>query len=463
MNKNSNIHIVGLSGAEGTALVHYFVNKKFTNITVHDFCDEKDFAKNFHKFHTELDPKRKVDLLLKTKNLPVKFKFGKDYLEDISNADILFVPQSWFLYPESKSKILKAVKNGVKIKSMMQLYLELAKCVTIGITGSNGKTTTSNLVYNILKKHKENTYLVGNDRKNIQILDKIESLPINNFLVLEISNRQLKMPIEKSPHISVVTNITQNHLHEHSSFDDYKNTKLSLLSKQNSKDFAILNQKLSQEQINSSSSKLYFSLTNQKSDIYTKNNIILYKNKPFIDTSKLLISGTHNYENIMAAILVCKSLNIPDRTIQKAIYEFKSLPKRLEPISRINDIDFINDLSSTTPESTINAMNSFKSKDLTLIIGGEDKGLNYDEFIQQAPALCNRILYSQGSVADKVIPFIKNNIETLKFESIEECIKTSYLNTKKEGVVLFSPMGEGFISKILHNKKLSSLVEKIKI
>jgi len=460
MNKISNIHIVGLSGAEGTALAHYFVKKGFPNITAHDFCNEKDFAKNFHKFHVELNPKEKVALLLETKNLPIEFRFGENYLKGISDADILFVPQSWFLYPESKDKILKAIKNGVKIKSMMQLYLELAECITIGITGSNGKTTTSNIIYNILKNYRKNTFLVGNDRKNIQILDKIETLPHDSFLILEISNRQLKMPIEKSPHISIITNITQNHLHEHSSFENYKSTKLSLLGKQTKKDFAILNSQLFNEKVNRKPTALYFSSINKTIDTYLKKNIIYYKNKKFIEINKLSISGPHNYENIMSAILVCKVLNIPDEIVQGSIYEFKPLAKRLEYMCEIDNIKFINDLSSTTPESTINAMNSFKDKDITLVVGGEDKGLEYDEFISQAPALCNRILYNKGSVSDKIIPFLQDSIETIEFKSIEECINSSYSNTKKGGIVLFSPIGENFISKVLHNKKLSTLVEK---
>jgi len=445
---NKNIHIVGLSGSEGIAIAHFLVKEGYTNITAHDFCEEKDFAKNLRIYNPSMKKTKLIKIIKNTRNLPIKFCYKKNYLDHILDADLIFVPQSWYLYKQN-TLIAKAIEKGIEIKSMMQLYLKLAKCHTIGMTGSNGKSTVSNLIYHILKQHHDGTYLVGNDRKSTQILDKIYDLRKEDYLIMEISNRHLKMDLPKSPHVTVITNITQNHLNEHKSFQDYINTKLKLFSKQTKNDYLVINsndkelKKINQKTINS---KIKYFCIDDVSDFNLEN-------------TKLI--GQHNKENIAAAIQVCRIFNVPDKTIQFGIDSFAPLSKRIETIYKQNNIVFVNDLSSTTPESTIKAIKSFPKKNITLIIGGENKSLNLSKIIQGIPKYCQNVIYHQGSIGDEIIPKIQNTVNVFKSDDIENTIKKAFQITQKDGIVLFSPIGEKFISGVLNNRKLTNIIKRV--
>jgi len=448
MNKNSNIHIVGLSGAEGTAIAHFLVKEGYSNITAHDFCEKELFVKNFRKFHTELNPNNFLKLLRETQELDIKFKFKKEYLEGVLEADLIFVPQSWYLYDQNKI-IFEAQKKGIELKTMMQLYLELAPCITIGITGSNGKSTTSKLIHHILKSFNNRTFLAGNDRKNIQILDQIRDFKETDFLVLEISNRQLKMPLLKSPHISLITNITPNHLNEHKDFEDYIETKTNIFSKQTKNDYLVLNakDKVSQE----------IKLDNIKSEV------VLFENLDDFDFSKTGLKGPHNRENIMAAVTVAKLLNVPESIIQGSVDAFQALDKRLSVIniSKLEKkIKFVNDLSSTTPESTIKALESFEEGNIILFLGGENKNLKLDKLAETINKKKPRVFYSKGTVSKNLIPALNNDIIVSEFLNIEKVLKVAYETAKSKSVILFSPAGEGFISSVLDNKSLKYWINR---
>ena len=443
-----NIHIVGLSGAEGISIAHFLVKEGYKNITAHDFCEEADFSKNLRLYNPSMKKAKLIKMIKNTKNLPIKFCYKDKYLDGILDAELIFVPQSWYLYPQNKV-IEKAIQKGTEMKSMMQLYLQLAKCKTIGITGSNGKSTVSNLVYHVLKQHKSETYLVGNDRQSTQILDKIHSLKKDDYLVMEISNRHLKMDLPNSPHISIITNITQNHLNEHKSFQDYIDTKFKIFSKQTKKDYLVIN---SNDEI--------LKKIDPKS---TPAKISCFDSKDHLgfDLTKTELQGKHNEENIVAVIQVCRILNVPDEVIQRSIDSFKPLSKRTEKIMEVKGISFINDLSSTTPESTIKAIKSFPGKEITLILGGENKDLNLKEAIKEIPKYCQNVIYHEGSVSKEIIPQIEDKVLVIKSNDIKETIHKSMEITKRGGVVLFSPIGEKFISGILDNRKLANIIKKV--
>jgi len=447
MNKSTNIHIIGVSGVEGSSIAHYLVKEGYTNITCHDFCEKKEFAKNFYKYHQEFSGDEKAKLLVKTKTLPVKFCYKEEYLDGILEAEIIYVPQSWYLYKEN-AKIKEAQKKGIMLSSMMQLYLEKAPCKTIGITGTNGKTTTSTLIYHILHEAGYETYLVGNDRKNVQILENISAINKKAFLVLEISNRHLKMPMIKSPHIALITNISQNHLSEHKDFDDYIATKLSITSKQTKADYLILN--------NGCKVSSNIDLGILKSNIvrFDKSSDVNLKN---VDFQQVKLKGEHNEDNIGMALKVMEILNIDQKKVLRGIYSFSPVAKRLEEIVCKNGITFVNDVSSTTPDSTIKALKTFKKGKIILVIGGSDKGFSYDELASQITEKCKSVYYFEGTVAEKLIPKLDVKM-TRKSEEIADVISRAFGEAKEGDTILFSPVGEGFISNILKNRSLNTLV-----
>lgn len=238
---NKNIHIIGISGAEGSAIARFLMSNGVKDITGHDFCEERDFEKSFNSFHDWISSKEKRRAYLKLKRLPIKFRFKDYYLIDVHQADLIFVPQSWFRYKENEK--LKRLKDKIPFSSITKLYFQLCPCPIIGVTGTSGKSTTARIIYEILRKGhaKGQVYFSGNDRQNVQVLDQILNIKPEDVLVLEISNRQLMIDLERSPYIAVITNISPNHIDDHGTYQNYINTKKKILKYQTRKDFAVLN------------------------------------------------------------------------------------------------------------------------------------------------------------------------------------------------------------------------------
>lgn len=241
--KNKNIHIVGVAGAEGSAIVEFLIKQKITTkITGHDFSSLTEFKKAFESFHESLGVAKIEQAYKNFKKLQIKINYRDTYLQEIEKADIVFVPQSWFLYQYNFPKLQKIKDSGIPFLGIMNLYFDLISCPIIGITGTSGKSTTSRLVYEIFSKSPIKTYFAGNDRQNVQVLNQISKITVKDVLILEISDRQLLLNFNKSPHIATITNLSINHhLDDYLSFNDYILTKRKIVEYQKADDFAILN------------------------------------------------------------------------------------------------------------------------------------------------------------------------------------------------------------------------------
>ena len=309
--KNKNIHIVGIGGAEGSAVAEFLVVNNISSITGHDFSLRKDFKKNFYNTHLSLKLEERKKALEHLLNLPIKINFKDHYLEGIEEADLVFVSQVWFKYSQNLP-ILQNLKNsGVPFKTITNLYFELAPCKIISVTGTNGKTTTARLINSIFsiwatspsfplsgegiissllrrerlanslsgnKKGlssssfpdkggwgvKPKIYFAGNDRQNVQVLDKLNEMTKNDILILETSSTQLLLNSGISPRIGVITNITPNHLDDHGSFENYIEAKKNLIRYQKAEDWAVLNYDNKETRKIADESKI----KNQKSKIF---------------------------------------------------------------------------------------------------------------------------------------------------------------------------------------------------
>jgi len=498
--RNKNIHIVGLSGTEGAQIAKFLHAKGFKNLTVHDFCEEKDFRENFLMFHGALPIEDRKKYFKEIDDLPIKKCFKENYLNGIEKADLIFVSQGWYLYPFNKPKLFNAQKSGIPFYTILNLYLSICKAKTIGITGSNGKTTTSRLIYEILKVGCANLrtlQYVGNDRGAIQDLFGVEKLKKDDFLVLEISNRQLKLLDKISPNIAVITNITENHLNEHESFEEYAMTKFKIFKFQKKGDFSIINfdDEMSRQCLDNSpqpsspievedklkkegvSNVMKFSVK-EKADVFIKNKKIFIAKKipasagmtekeiEILDLNDIKIPGKHNVENVLAAVSATYFAGVEPEIIKKAISEFKGVEKRLEFMDEINGVKYYNDLSSTTPVSTMAGINAFEgAKHLTLILGGDHKNVSYDELIKVILEKVDTVIVMPGTVLEK----LKMNPELILGEKLKikevqialEAFQIAARETKAGGVVLLSPAGEGFFSKFLNRRTGGMSLKKI--
>ncbi|QQS38567.1 UDP-N-acetylmuramoyl-L-alanine--D-glutamate ligase [Candidatus Woesebacteria bacterium] len=427
---NKKIAILGL-GVEGVDLALYLQNFK-TEITILDEKEEDNIT---------IPPTIKKS---------VKYIFGKKaFTSDLSQYNFIF--RSPGVYP-LRDEIIHAVKQGVMVSSAVKLFFEKSPCKIIGVTGTKGKGTTSTLIYEILKTAGCDVHLAGNI--GIPFLSLLPKLNRNSIVVLELSSFQL-MDLDKSPHIAVILNITADHLDWHASINEYRAAKKNIVKFQNDKDYAVIN---NDYEVPKSFSKIgkgkkyAFSIKNSVEGSYVDDNMLitnLNNTKTVLgNTADLLLRGKHNWENVLAALTVAKVLNIKSDAIKAAVFSFRGLEHRLELVREVGGIKYYNDSFSTGPDPVIAAIKSF-TEPITLILGGYDKLLNYEEMIKQIKLSSVKNILLIGQISQKLMTLItkeniKVNVDNLGKTDMKIIVDKARQVTKSGGVVLLSPGAASF-------------------
>lgn len=341
--------------------------------------------------------------------------------------------------PNTNKAVIKAKKLNIPIINEVEMAFQfLPKNVSIiGVTGSNGKTTTVTLIYEILKKDKKHTLLGGNIGLPVSAL--VNKTKENYILVLEISNYQLLDMYKFKTNISVLTNISPTHLDLHGTYDNYKIAKKRIFMNHKKGDLAVLNydNKDVLEITNDiPSEKLYFSSL-EKKDAYIENETIFYKDEEIIKLKDIKIKGIHNYENIMTAIIVTKQYNVSNESIKEVLKDFNGVEHRIEFVRNINGVAFYNDSKSTNPKSTITALKAF-SEPTILIMGGYNR--NEDFSVLKDDLKNVKFIVGYGASKDKIAEFaINNNINYQTVEKIKDVVELAYNQSTTGDVVLLSP------------------------
>lgn len=454
--KSKNIHIVGFTGTESAAVALFLDKYGITNLHLHDFCEKKQVKKHFKSAHSALSAKQQEERLIKILNLKAKFYYHDDYLQDIENADVIFVPQAWYMY--ENNQILGKLQKKKQFLSITKLYFQLSPAPIIAVTGSNGKTTTSNLIYHLFT-HGEHPYrqiwYSGNDRGTEQILEKIEEITEEDLLILEVSNRQLKVDLGKSPHIGVITNITQNHLKEYRSFDEYTEGKLSLLQYQKRDDFAVLNcdDPVLSENLEEYKNLFGFSTKIELSKgAFIRNQTIYIKPElnqaslPVCKVDVLPLRGEHNLSNVLAAFSACFLAKINIKSLAEAVSSFEGVPQRQELVDTISDIEFYNDTSSTSPESLLVAIRALGPK-MVLIVGGRNKNLDTKALSAILQSQISKLIFLDSPFADELKEsFTPEYLEkTHTVETLKQAVNLAYKLAKPKEKVVLSPGAEYFV------------------
>ncbi len=460
--RQKKVHLVGLSSAEISAVAEFLCAQGVKNLVAHDINDGVEFKQSFRRSHQGLTRAQQVASLKKIESLPIEKRFGKKYLQGIEEAQVIFPTQGWFLYPASKDKLSELQSQGTEFGSMTKLYLQLSPASVIGVTGTNGKGTTTHLIAAMLKAGGRKVYLAGNDPESIQALDQLEKMQESDYLVLEISNRQLMIDLGRSPAIAVITNVTPNHLNEHRNlFDEYARTKQSLLKYQEPGDHAILNfdnETTAQFALKAKAKVCGFSTFKNLRDgvCLIKDKIISScegKPETVASVSEVKLPGRYNLENVLAAVAVAKICQIDNEAIRRALTHFKSMPHRLEFIAEVKGVRYFNDLFSTTPASTQLAIESF-DKPVVLIAGGEAKGVDYFSLAEVIKGHVKKLWLFPGTVADD----LKKHLQKIHFDNFVEtddfdkCLKAIAGEALAGEVVLLSPGGAFFSSKFIEKK-----------
>ena len=359
-------------------------------------------------------------------------KDGENYLENIKDFDLIIKSPgiSWNI-----KEIKWAREAGMKFISQTQIFLDLFADKTIGVTGTKGKSTTASLIYNILKTANKKVQLVGNIGK--PVLDYVDEKI--DWFVFEMSSHQLS-DVTRSPHVAIFLNIYPEHLDYYGSFEEYFKAKANIALYQSTSDIFIYNNdfdEISDLAASIKSTKYPFSSQDKLSDLG-----INLENNPLM--------GEHNLNNIIAAILTAQSLNINNEHIQKGIESFEPLEDRLEKVREVAGVTFINDGLATIPQATISAIKSFEDKNITLILGGFDRGVDFSilgKFLSGNRDVKSIVLI--GQTANKIANTLKennfmNDVINLGMVSMKEIVKAAYELASSPGVVLFSPSATSF-------------------
>ena len=364
--KEQNILILGATPRSGISIANviYDINKS-ENINInYALSDSKE--------------KDKLNLEdLKDKN--AKLFFGSQTVSILENITLIIispgVPQSILLIEEAK-------KRKIKIIGEIEFaYNLLPDRNYIAITGTDGKTTTVNLIYSIVSSYKK-ARLLGNVGNTFS--KEIENIEEGEDIILELSSFQLETIENFHPHISAILNIAEDHLDRYKDIEDYFDAKKNIYKNQNENDYLILNYdniftnrlynelKEKKEKFN----VLTFSTKNKNSTIYYDNEEIFYQNKKLFSIKNKKLFGMHNVENILVSVLACLKNNIPVEYIKNAVNNFNGIEHRLELVATINNVMYINDSKATSMNAVASALKSF-DKNIILIMGGRNKNIDF--------------------------------------------------------------------------------------
>lgn len=423
------------AGVSHKQLITMFA-KAGAQVTLCDARTEKDFKDGY---------------IGEVKKLGVNTFLGESYMDGFAGQDMIMrTPGFEFFTPQLQA----AVKNGVHVTSEMELFFEYCPCRVIGITGSDGKTTTTSLIAAMLEESGKTVHLGGNiGRPLLPIVDEIDR---EDIAVVELSSFQL-ISMHTSPAIALVTNVTPNHLDHHKDMDEYVNAKLNILAWQEKDGLAVLNMEnpITRGMQKDVNGKLrWFSLTRKVDDgafmdedgwlcVAKRGEVHRVVNK-----TEVYLRGTHNLDNLLAAMAVVYGI-APKTAMAQVAKTFTGVQHRIEPVRNVNGVQWYNDSIATSPTRAIAGLKSFDQK-LILIAGGYDKNLDYTPFAPEVLAHVKKLILT-GQTANKIEAAVRANpgfdesgIEIYREKDLEKAVKTAHKQAQGGDVVILSPASASF-------------------
>lgn len=429
------VAVIGL-GVSNLPLIDYLHDLN-ANVTVFD--------------NKEID-KIDKEIVTKVTNYCMNISFGKKYLDKLVGFDLIFrSPSCLPNFPE----LVAESKRGAIVTTEIEMLMELCPCKIIGVTGSDGKTTTTTLISEVLKEGGYNVFLGGNI--GIPLFTKISEITPDDIVVLELSSFQL-MNMKISPDISVITNITPNHLDKHTDMDEYINAKKRIFENQDENGTLVLNYDniiTRNFEKDAKGNVIFFSSKEKLSEGYIIDDLkIKYCHNGLrshiLDTNDMILRGMHNFEDATAAIIATKDL-VDAQTACRAITKFKGVEHRLELVKETKDrIKWYNDSVSSSPTRTIAGLNAFNLRNIILIAGGYDKNLDYTPLAKPIIDNCKGLVLL-GATSEKIENAVKLELQKQKKEmpivrctDLRQTIEEAQKLAVKGDIVLFSPASASF-------------------
>ena len=396
---------------------------------------------------TACDKKAKSDLgeiATKLESLGVTLICGEDYLDNLDYEIIFKTPG---MRPDVKA-LNDARERGSIVTSEMELFFELCPCKIIAVTGSDGKTTTTTLIYETLKKAGYTCHLGGNIGR--PLIGDIEKITANDMAVLELSSFQL-YTMRKSPDVAVITNLAPNHLDWHTDLNEYLEAKKNIFKFQSKENTLVINHDndvtdpLDKE--SAAGVRKFSRVGTVENGVMLMGNDIVYvsggKTEKIMEKTDIRLPGEHNVENYMAMAAAVKDFVKPE-TIKEVALNFGGVPHRIEFVREVGGVKFYNDSIASSPSRTTAALNSFDEK-IILIAGGYDKKIPFDDL---GKLICEKVknLVLVGHTADKIKTAVDaaGGVPTAVCTDFKEAVLTAYKTAKEDDIVVLSPACASF-------------------
>jgi len=387
-------------------------------------------------------PREKLDPeVLELERLGCRLQLGDGYLDGLE-AELVFRTPG--MHPENPA--LVALRNaGAEITSEMEVFFEVCPCTILAVTGSDGKTTTTTLISEMLKTAGKTVWLGGNI--GTPLLPVCQQIRPEDYAVVELSSFQL-MDMRRSPHIAVITNLAPNHLDVHKDMDEYVEAKKNIYRYQTAQDLLIVNGDNGiTAPLTGPGTTRSFS-RQKKADIYLEDGALCLAGKPVLAAEDILIPGVHNVENYMAAILAVEDL-VPSEAIVAVAKNFGGVEHRIELVRVKDGVRFYNDSIASSPSRTIAGLHSFREQ-VALIAGGYDKHIPFDVL---GPEICSHVkrLYLNGATAglirqavEQTDTYVPGKPEIILCSDFTDAVKKAAEQAVAGDVVLMSPACAAF-------------------
>ena len=387
-------------------------------------------------------PREKLDAeVLQLEEMGCKLSVGENYLEGVE-ADILFRTPG--MHPGNPA-IVTLAEKGAKVTSEMEVFFEVCPCTLLAVTGSDGKTTTTTLVSEMLKAAGKTVWLGGNI--GTPLLPLVRQMKEEDFAVVELSSFQL-MDMTRSPRRAIVTNLAPNHLDIHKDMEEYVESKKNIFRFQQPGDLLILNadNDITAAFMGNGITR-FFSRQGRDAHVVLRGGTIYRGGKPVLDTADILLPGVHNIENYMAAIAMVEGL-VDDEVIVQVAKNFGGVEHRIELVRIKDGVKYYNDSIASSPSRTIAGLRSFKEK-VILIAGGYNKHIPYDVL---GPEICEHVkqVFLCGATAPQIRAAVENcadfhgQVELTDCGNFENAVRTAAAAAAEGDIVLMSPASASF-------------------
>ena len=350
--------------------------------------------------------------------------------------------------PPDVPQLAMARERKVPVIGEVELAFRFLRGKTIAITGSNGKTTTTTMVGEVLQKSGMRAQVGGNI--GTPVISLVETSTADTWNVIEVSSFQLESTETFHPRIAVLLNITPDHLDRHGTFDAYVAAKQKMFANQTSEDHAVLNADDAASMASASATKAEVWQFSRRAVVargaYIADNRIMLRDSQgtaeLMPVSEILLKGAHNLENSMAAACAAHLAGCPADSIRRALHEFKAVEHRLQHVATIEGVEYYNDSKATNVDATMKALEAFP-KGIHLILGGKDKGSDYTVLVPLLKQRAKRV-YTIGAAAEKIESQLAGAVPIVRVGTVEAAVRSAALGAAAGDVVLLAPACASF-------------------